>query len=42
MCQTSGVCWNGPTETVLMNSGQKKGSQDEAKAISTAICAKIQ
>lgn len=31
----------GPTETVLVNSGQEK-TQDEAKAIATAVGAKIQ
>lgn len=41
MCRTSSVCWNGPTEAVLVNSGQEK-TQDEAKAILTAIGVKIQ
>lgn len=41
MCQTSSVWWTGPTGTVLVNSGQEK-ARDGAKAISTAIGAKIQ
>lgn len=31
MCQSSGVCWNGPTETVLINSGQIKRDSGRGK-----------